>query len=276
MRASLAALDLPGGRARVRPEAEEWVRAALAEGRTLFEEARGNPDRIELRGRGPAYAIPAPVGTRAGGTAGRAGDPGTRNTPAGRGGRPVRWLVRHYRRGGAVASLLGDRYLRLGTPRPFRELAASEEVRARGVETPRVMAATVYPAGAFYRGDLVTEFVEGARDLAEILFSDDEEPSRRRRAAAAAGALVGDLAEAGVHHRDLNAKNVLLVGEGEALRALVLDLDRCRLAAAGTAAPRGSMLERLLRSLGSFEADTGRDVRREEREALVAAAREGG
>lgn len=255
----LTALDLPGGRARVRPEAEEWVRAALAEGRTLFEEARGDPDRIELRGRGPAYAIPAPVGT-----------------PGGRGSRPARWLVRHYRRGGAVASLLGDRYLRLGTPRPFRELAASEEVRARGVETPRVMAATVYPAGAFYRGDLVTEFVEGARDLAEILFTDDEEPSRRRRAAAAAaGALVGDLAEAGVHHRDLNAKNVLLVGEGEALRALVLDLDRCRLAAAGTAAPRESMLERLLRSLGSFEADTGREVRPEEREALVAAAREG-
>lgn len=258
MRASLAALDLPGGRARVRPEAEEWVRAALADERTLFEEARGDPDRIELRGRGPAYAIPAPAGS-----------------PAGGGSRPPRWLVRHYRRGGAVASLLGDRYLRLGTPRPFRELAASEEVRARGVETPRVMAATVYPAGAFYRGDLVTEFVEGARDLAEILFSDDEEPSRRRRAAAAAGALVGDLAEAGVHHRDLNAKNVLLVGEGEALRALVLDLDRCRLAAAGTHAPRGSMLERLLRSLGSFAADTGREVRPEEREALVAAAREG-
>lgn len=258
MKGSLTALDLPGGRARVRPEAEEWVRAALAEGRTLFEEARGDPDRIELQGRGPAYAIPALVGTR-----------------AGRGSRSARWLVRHYRRGGAVASLLGDRYLRLGTPRPFRELAASEEARARGVETPRVMAATVYPAGAFYRGDLVTEFVEGARDLAEILFSDDEEPSRRRRAAAAAGALVGDLAEAGVHHRDLNAKNVLLVGEGEVLRALVLDLDRCRLAAAGTAAPRGSMLERLLRSLRSLEADTGREVRPEERDALVAAAREG-
>lgn len=258
MKGSLTALDLPGGRARVRPEAEEWVRAALAAGRTLFEEARGDPDRIELRGRGPAYAIPAPVGT-----------------PVGRGSRRARWLVRHYRRGGAVASLLGDRYLRLGTPRPFRELAASEEVRARGVETPRVMAATVYPAGAFYRGDLVTEFVEDARDLAEILFSDDEKPSGRRRAAAAAGVLVGDLAEAGVHHRDLNAKNVLLVGEGEALRALVLDLDRCRLATAGTATPPGPMLERLLRSLGSFEADTGRKLRPEEREALVAAVREG-
>lgn len=261
MKGSLTALDLPGGSARVRPEAEEWVRAALAEGRTLFEEARGAPDRIELRGRGPAYAIPAPGGTG--------------NTPASRGSRPARWLVRHYRRGGAVASLLGDRYLRLGTPRPFRELAASEEVRARGVETPRVMAATVYPAGAFYRGDLVTEFVEDARDLAGILFSGDEEPSRRRRAAAATGVLVGDLAEAGIHHRDLNAKNVLLVGEGEALRALVLDLDRCRLAAAGTATAAGPMLERLLRSLGSFEADTGRTVRPEEREALVAAAREG-
>lgn len=255
---SLPALELPGGRARVRPEAEGWVRATLEEGRTLFEEARDDPDRIELRGRGPAYAIPAPARTRA--------DPDSR---------PARWLVRHYRRGGAVASLLGDRYLRLGTPRPFRELAASEEVRARGVETPRVVAAAVYPAGVFYRGDLVTDFVEGARDLAEILFSDDEEPSRRRRAAAAAGALVGELGRAGIHHRDLNAKNVLLVGEGEALRALALDLDRCRLAAAGTAVPPGPMLARLLRSLHRFEADTGREVRPEEREALVGPVREG-
>lgn len=248
MTGSFIALDLAGGRARVRPEAEAWVRPVLSEGGTLFREAASHPHRIELRGRGPAYAIPAPGGDG-------------------------RWLVRHYRRGGAVAPLLGDRYLRLGTPRPFRELAASEAVRARGVATPRVVAATVHPAGPFYRGDLVTEYVEDARDLAELLFRDDEPDAHRLRVVRAAGALVAELTAAGVRHRDLNAKNVLLAGEGAALRTLVLDLDRCRLAAPDPRASPEAMLERLLRSLAGFEEETGRELDAGEREALIRAAR---
>lgn len=268
MRGSFTALDLPGAVARVRPEAEAWVRRVLDDGRTLFEEAASDPRHLELRGRGPAYAIPVPA-AGAGEEVEAAAAPGTlRERRA-----PRRWLVRHYRRGGAVAPLLGDRYLRVGTPRPFRELAASEAVRARGVETPRVMAATVHPAGPFYRGDLVTEYVEDARDLAEALFREDRPPAERRRVLTATGRLVAELADAGVRHRDLNAKNVLLKGEGEALRPLVLDLDRCRLDPAHQAASPEAMLERLLRSLAGFEEATGRALDAGEREALIRSAR---
>lgn len=129
------------------PEATDAVRQALEEFGTLFEYARRHPRAERLQGRGPLYAIPA------------------------KGSVSERWwVVRHYRRGGAVARWLGDRYLRVSAQRPLRELRASEELRRRGIETPRIVAAAIYPSGLFYRADVATERVQHAVDLAQALF----------------------------------------------------------------------------------------------------------
>jgi hypothetical protein len=79
-------------------------------------------------------------------------------------------VVRHYQRGGAVGPILGDRYLSLGRYRPLCETVASLEARERGISTPAVVAGIVYPAGIFYRADLVTEEIPNAVAVAGPLW----------------------------------------------------------------------------------------------------------
>jgi 3-deoxy-D-manno-octulosonic acid kinase len=243
--AGYVAIGAGSGHAVVAEAALARVRRALESAGTLHRFAAEHPDARALRGRDVVYSIPAD------------------------GSADGRWMVRHYRRGGPPASFLGDRFLRLGAPRPFRELHASLEVAARGVPTPRVVAAVVYPAGPVYRGDLVTVEVPGAADLAEILFGDDGRDREERVAACeAAGKLVQRLCDCGVLHPDLNLKNVLIqMTRGEA-RAFLLDLDLCR--TIGRVSPRraAAMRRRLARSLRKWEAATGRSASPAERAAM--------
>jgi 3-deoxy-D-manno-octulosonic acid kinase len=220
--AGLEPVDGPKGWGFAAPEARDWLRGVLSRGEMLRTLAAAHEDSIELRGRGPVHALSAPTG---------------------RG----RWVVRPYRRGGAVAApLLRDRHLRVGVPRPVAEARASGEVSLRGIPTPRVLAGALYPRGLFYRADIVTEYIPASRDLAEALFGG--EATDRSPLLEEAGLLVARLARAGVEHADLNARNILLSGAGEALMALLLDLDRCRVRAR-TPLPPHHMLARLERSL---------------------------
>lgn len=227
--------------------AAPWLRGTLAAGITLARWAEAQPEGERRRGRGQVLVVPAPT-----------------MGPDHR----ARWAVRHYWRGGAVARpLLNDRYLSAGTPRPFRELAASHEARARGIPTPAVVAGAIYSAGVFHRADLVTELVPDGTDLADILFGPDTpDPERTRSALAATGALVRQMEESGVRHSDLNAMNVLLTWNGTRPRAHLLDLDACALSADPLSA--GPMRARLERSLRKLERRTGRALDPEAWKAL--------
>lgn len=217
------------------PEARAWVSHVLARGATLSAAAAAQPDVIELKGRGPVHAVPEPGGGR--------------------------WVVRPYRRGGAVAApLLGDRHLRLGRPRPVAEALASAEVEARGLPTPRVLAGAIYPRGAFYRADIVTRYIPAARDLAAALFGGEAGRSDPWPLLEAAARLIGRAARAGIEHRDLNARNILLAGEGEAPVAMLLDLDRCRVSPRGVEVTPWKMLRRLERSLRKIARARGRTL----------------
>lgn len=226
-----------GARGFARPEAADWVRATLSRWGTLARASLHESDALEFEGRGTVRAIP---------------------TPAGDG----RWVIRRYLRGGWVAPLLHDRYLRRGRARPLQETAASEAARSRGIPTPAVVAGVIYPAGVWYRADLVTHFVETSVDLADLLFhhrmpgSDSPPtPEARVRALFDAGCLAHRMAEAGVYHPDLNARNFLVVHRDGALHSEVLDLDRAR--AVSGPIPLGPMAARLTRSLRKFETTTG-------------------
>lgn len=159
----------------------------------------------------------------------------------------VRTAVRHYRRGGWMAPLLGDRYLDR-PPRAFAELSASEALRAAGVATPRVLAAVVTDAGVGYRADLATEWLEGGHDLVALLRPGAYPPAARARALGAAGREVGRAHAAGLDHPDLNVTNLFLRHGGSAWTAALLDLDRARV---GTPDPSRSTrnLARLRRSI---------------------------
>ena len=212
-------------------EAEAWVRSVLGDGERLHEAASRQADAI-LQGRAPVPVLTTPQG---------------------------RWAIRRYQRGGMVAGpLLGDRYLRLGLPRPVREALASHELRQRGVPTPRVMAGAVYPGRVFYRADLVTEFVPDAADLTCLLFEEERSGPERAEVMEGVGRLLAFTAAAGVEHLDLNAKNVLVARRSTGIRPLLLDLDRCLVLPPGTRVDPRAMLKRLYRSLRKYETASGR------------------
>ncbi len=246
------------GPARVvaRGRAMETVRGALDRAGSLFEWAASRPGAQRLDGRGAAYRVLL-----------EAGD----------------WLVRHYRRGGAMAVHLGDRYVRLGRPRPIRELEASDAARARGVPTPMVVAAVVYPAGAVYRGDIAVQFIPGSRTLADAWFGGGNEDgggsgpagerdaaAARGRAAWAAGAAIRLAHEGGLVHPDLNLRNILLAETDDGLRGYILDLDGARVVTTVGASARRRMIRRFWRSARKWEAKTGQSLSGQAREAFEA------
>lgn len=237
-------VDHPGARVLARREAVQWVRYILESGDTLYGAASNDREGFDLPGREPVFAIPAK---------------GSRKGSASHG---ERWAVRHFSRGGRVfSSLLGDRYLKLGMPRPLHELRVSEGARARGIPTPRILAAAVYDTSIFYRADLVTEFVPESTDLVDTLFDTRRKglggASERLEALKAAGHLIKALGKSGLRHGDLHAGNILLQWEGTVPRSHILDLDRSQLLPEGSSAPVGPMLQRLKRSLRKWERRTG-------------------
>lgn len=164
-----------------------------------------------------------------------------------------RWVVRHYRRGGLMARLLRDRYLRAGATRPWRELHASVEARRRGIRTPEVIGYVVHGAAPFYRADLATRWVPHSEDLASVTFGPDARSiARHTEAWTAAGALLRAVFDAGLIHPDLNLRNILIAGGGP-VEAWLVDLDRCRMTGTSSDAARHAMLERFHRSRRKLE-----------------------
>jgi len=255
-------VDHPGARVLARPEAVPWVRYLLESGETLYGAASRERDAFQLPGRVPVWVIPGKVSSQASVSASH---------------RTARWAVRHFQRGGSILpSIMGDRFLKLATYRPFFELRVSETLRERGIPTPRVVAAAVYGKGMLYRADLVTHFVPDSENLAETLFDVRRKgaaaASERLDALRAAGALVRSLEKGGLQHRDLNATNVLLQWTGASPSAHVLDLDRSRVLPQGAEADPKPMLRRLRRSLRKWEKKAGFRLTGREWEVLEDAA----
>ncbi len=131
-----------------------------------------------------------------------------------------RCVLRHYRRGGMVARVMGDRYLWTGAERTrgFAEFALLAELHGRGLRVPAPVAARYRRHGAHYRADLITRRIEGASNLAELVARDRCDAD----VAARVGETVAEFHTAGVFHADLNAHNVLLADD----TVWLVDFDR--------------------------------------------------
>lgn len=222
-----------GGSLFARPNARPALLAWIEESGTLIDAAAEHPGAETLHGRGRVFSVPSPIG-------------------------PGKWVVRHYRRGGAMTRLLGDRYLRLGTPRPVREFLLGRALDELDIPTPAHVGVAVYPQGPWYRGDLVTERVPSSIDLAAVLFPQTaatpggEQPSIDPAAAmAATGRLIRLLHDRGMVHPDLHLKNIVLTGHPP--RALVVDLDKARIRSRVSDRSRRRMLDRFWRSARKWE-----------------------
>ena len=151
-------------------------------------------------------------------------------------------VLRHYRRGGLVSALMGDRYLWTGADRtrPFREFRLLAEIARLGLPGPQVVAARYQRQGLFYRADLITRRIAEAQTLAECLAAGRLD----RKLAEQVGAVVGQFHRAGIWHADLNAHNVLVSPGG--LHLIDFDRGQQRIP---LAAWQRSNLQRLRRSL---------------------------
>ena len=158
-------------------------------------------------------------------------------------------LIRAYRHGGILRGLRGACYASW-PPRPFRELAVTEELRRRGFRTVEVYAAGVESMyGPFYRGYLVTRELQGSKDLWSALQDSAMNPSLACNVLKDAAETVLAMHRHGVYHADLNLKNILVRYRGEGVESYVIDFDRAKLfLGALPAALARNNLNRLLRS----------------------------
>lgn len=251
---------------RVRTTASVWQTSPMADSRSMQTDSGGFCWKF-LRGDMPLVRIPTttgailydpsrlhhpaaaefdPVGLAAAGRV-RATARGRGNTwfvsdPQGAG----TWVLRHYRRGGLIARLARDLYLWRGdaATRAFRELELLAVIECMGLPAARPVGAYVQRVGPFYRADLLTVAVPGARTLSECLGSglDGE-------AWDGVGRTIRSFHDAGIFHADLNAHNILLDDAGG---VALIDFDRGAIRPPGRW--RGSNLARLERSLRKVSA----------------------
>jgi 3-deoxy-D-manno-octulosonic acid kinase len=152
------------------------------------------------------------------------------------------WALRHYLRGGAVARVLGDRYLWTGLKRsrPWREFMLSRAMRDEGLPVPRPVAARLTRVGFYSRADLITQRIPDARSLHQRLREGSIGAEDWHRV----GAGIRRFHDAGYCHADLNSRNILI---DVCDRVWLIDWDRGCWRAQGSWTRRN--LERLQRDL---------------------------
>ncbi len=155
---------------------------------------------------------------------------------------PHEWALRHYRRGGFIARFSKDLYVWTGEKRvrAFAEWRLLAALTQLGLPVPRPIAARYQRAGFFYRCDLLTQRIQDAEPLSEVMVRGPLEALKWR----AIGVTLGRFHASGVDHADLNAHNILIDEVGT---VSVIDFDRGRLRGPGPWASRN--LGRLHRSL---------------------------
>jgi 3-deoxy-D-manno-octulosonic acid kinase len=162
-----------------------------------------------------------------------------------------RWVLRHYRRGGAIARLVRDRYFWIGErrTRAFGEWRLLHELAGRGLPVPAPVAARYLREGFAYTADLITEELPTRVTLAQAMLAGKLPPARWQDV----GACIARFHAEGVHHADLNAHNVLL---GRNHFVYLVDFDRGRIASRG-ASWEEAVLARLQRSLQKVSREDG-------------------
>ena len=155
------------------------------------------------------------------------------------------WVLRHFRRGGLVGRVVDRSYFWTGLAltRPWREWHLLAAMREQGLPVPRPVAAHVNRGGLRYCGDILSELIADCTSLADVLLMSPLPLAEWQ----ALGAVLRRFHHAGVHHPDLNARNILRRSDGQ---FFLVDFDRGRLDA--RSALIDSELPRLRRSLDKF------------------------
>ena len=150
--------------------------------------------------------------------------------------RDVSVILRRYQHGGMFGGFTG--MLHFGPSRALEELRVTAHAEASGAPVPHVVCLALWPAvGPFWSALIGTREERGARDLFEVLLASVDARARRQLLVEV-GAAVRRLHDAGVEHRDLQLRNILVVEEGGRRRIVVIDLDRAVYHSSGRLASR--------------------------------------
>lgn len=206
---------------------------------TPFRDGRGYGailfDRTQVRQPEPAWFDPQHWGQAA--------------QRVGSGGRGGAWFIdfnegeaflRHYLRGGLMASITHDRHLWRGIDRvrSFAEFRLLRQLRAHKLPVPLPFAAWYRREGLHYRAAILMQRLPDVRSLAALADAGDAPWE-------AAGRLIARFHRVGLEHADLNAHNILFDPQE---RGWLIDLDRSRIHIPATGWREANLL-RLLRSL---------------------------
>ena len=137
------------------------------------------------------------------------------------------YVLRHYRRGGLMAGLLGDRYHWRSeeSTRPFAEWQLTYRLHRAGLPVPAPVGARYRHAGGRYTGDIITERLPTVGSLSECLRTG----ALSILTWISIGRCIRRFHDLGVCHADLNAHNILLSEEN----VYLIDFDRCQLRTPG-------------------------------------------
>ncbi len=153
-------------------------------------------------------------------------------------------VLKVYHRGGLVRHLVRRRYAwtGLGRTRSVREWRVLRALLDAGLPVPEPLAAHVRRTGPVYEAALLTRRIENARPLNEVATSFDAARWSD------IDALVDRFAEAGLHHPDLNATNILITPDEQ---LWMIDFDKATLSDRPTRPhPMHARLARSLAKLG--------------------------
>ncbi|RXF05882.1 3-deoxy-D-manno-octulosonic acid kinase [Pseudoalteromonas sp. PS5] len=173
-------------------------------------------------------------------------------------GRATAWFVKlhdkvvvlkHYYRGGLIGKLLSDQYLFFGLKgtRVYQEFELLEHLKQQDLPVPAPIAARVSARFGVYRGDIITEAVEDAISVCEILQSRALQNIELEKI----GQTIAKFHQAGAYHDDLNINNILFSGDGE---VFLIDFDKGKILAPATPWQQAN-IERLQRS---FKKEAGK------------------
>ena len=160
------------------------------------------------------------------------------------------WVLRHYRRGGAVARVSSDRYAWAGEARvrSFAEYRLLALLHRRGLPVPAPVGACYRRSGLAYRCDLITQRIEAAQPMSALLLAGALSDTHWR----AIGRLLPPCMPR-VRIIPTSTRTTYMIGPDGAIR--VIDFDRGRLRQPGGAhqpAWASRNLDRLRRSLAKI------------------------
>ena len=137
-------------------------------------------------------------------------------------------VLRHFRRGGLMGKINRDLYLKASVEesRAMKEFVLLSWMRDQGLPVPRPVAARYQPAGLFYRADIITELIPNSRPMVEWMQDGGLALTLWQKV----GRAIGFMHRLGVHHADLNGRNILIEGQQ---KIWLIDFDKCERRAPG-------------------------------------------